>query len=148
MSDLPPAPRDPYPQVPTPRAARPARPGMVTGAAAVLLVSGALNLLLGAISMNAGATFVVPRGGVGRGIVATYLIVSGVFHIVAGWLILKLRPAGRILGIVLAALGMVGGLLQLGSAGTIGVLGMLLYAFVLYGLLTYSFVFEQASSAR
>jgi hypothetical protein len=49
---------------------------------------------------------------------------------------------------VLAVLGIVAGLLQLGSAGVTGILSMLLNAFVLYGLLVYAFVFEQASSAR
>ncbi|HET9672005.1 MAG TPA: hypothetical protein VFQ40_04065 [Actinomycetota bacterium] len=148
MADLPPAPRDPFPGVPTPRPARPTRPGMVTGAAAIMLVAGSLNLLIGVITLNDGATFVLPQGDVGRGPVATYLIVGGLLQLLAGWLILRLRPAGRILGVGLAALGIVAGLLQLGSAGVTGVLAMLLYAFVLYGLLAYSFVFEQAARAR
>jgi hypothetical protein len=148
MSDVPPPPRDPYPSVPAPRPAPPTRPGLVTGAAAILLVSGFLNVLVGVISLDGGATFVVPGGRVGGGPVAVALVAMGALQLVAGWLVLRLRPAGRILGIVLAVLGIVGGLLQLGSAGVTGILSMLLNAFVLYGLIVYAFVFEQASSAR
>jgi hypothetical protein len=72
----------------------------------------------------------------------------GVLQALAGFLVLRLRPAGRVLGIVLASLGIVAGLLQLRSAGVTGLLSMLLNGFVLYGLLAYSFVFEQAASAR
>lgn len=149
MSDVPPPPREPYPSVPTPRPATPTRPGSVTGAAAVMLVSGSLNLLVGAISLSGGATFVVPGGGrVGGGLVAGSLVAFGALQLVAGWLVLRMRPAGRVLGIVLSTLGIVAGLLQLGSTGVTGVLSILLNAFVLYGLLAYGFVFEQASSSR
>ena len=148
MSDQPTPPRDPYPWLPTPRAAPPTRPGLVTGAAAIMLVAGSLNLLVGAISLGGGATFAVPGGRVGGGLVAFPLMVNGALQLVAGWLVLRLRPSGRILGIVLASAGILVALLQLGSAGVTGVLSMLLNAFVLYGLLAYSFVFEQARSDR
>jgi hypothetical protein len=148
--DLPPSPspREPYPAVPTPRPAAPTRPGLVTGAGAILLVSGFLNLLVGAISAQGGATFVMPGGGVGGDAVAFVLVGMGVLQLLAGWLVLRLRQAGRILAIVLATLGIVAGLLQLGSSGATGLLSILLNAFVLYGVLAYAFVFEQASSAR
>lgn len=148
MSDLPPPPRDPTPVVPTPRPAAPTRPGLVTGAAAILMISGFLNVLVGGISLQGDATFVVPGGRVGGGAFATALLLVGAVQLLAGWLVLRMRPAGRILGIVLATLGIVGGLLQLSSAGVTGLLSMLLNGFVLYGLLMYSFVFRQASSAR
>ena len=149
LSDLPTPPPGPFTGVPTPRAAPPTRPGLVTGAAAVMLVAGFLNLLVGLISLSGGTEFVVPGGGrVGGGLVALFLVVNGALQLLDGWLVFRLRPAGRILGIALASLGIVVGLLQLGSAGITGILSMLLNAFVLYGLLAYSFVFEQASSAR
>ena len=107
MSDLPPSPRDPYPAVPTPRPAPPTRAGLVTGAAAILLVSGFLNVLVGVISARDGATFAVPGGEVGGGAIAVALLVLGALQLVAGWLVLRLRSAGRILGIVLASLGIV-----------------------------------------
>lgn len=149
LSDLPTPPPDPFPGLPTPRAAPPTRPGLVTGAAAIMLVAGFLNLLVGVISLSGGTEFVIPGGGrVGGDLVAVFLVAGGVLQLLTGWLVFRLRPAGRILGIVLASMGIVVGLLQLGSAGVTGVLSMLLNAFVLYGLLAYSFVFEQASSAR
>lgn len=121
----------------------------MTGAAAIMLVAGFLNLLVGVISLSGGTEFLVPGGGrIGGGLVAVFLVANGALQLLAGWLVFRLRPAGRILGIALASLGIVVGLLQLGSAGITGVLSMLLNAFVLYGLLAYSFVFEQASSAR
>jgi hypothetical protein len=103
---------------------------------------------VGGISLQGDATFVVSGGEVGGGAFATALLIVGAVQLFAGWLVLRLRPAGRVLGIVLAALGIVGGLLQLNTAGATGLLSMLLNGFVLYGLLMYSFVFRQASSAR
>jgi hypothetical protein len=136
------------PGVPSPRPAAPRRPGIVTGAAAILLVAGTLYLLVGLISLAGGTTFVVGGNDVEGALVSVVLLVGGAFQVLAGWLVLGLRPAGRILGIVVATLGIVGGLLQLGSNGATGVLAMLLDAFVLYALLTYGFVFEQASATR
>ena len=63
----------------------------------------------------------------------------------AGWLVLRLRPAGRVLGIVLASIGIVTGLVQIGSTGGAGLLAIALNAFVLYGLFTYGFVFKTGS---
>jgi hypothetical protein len=136
------------PGVPTPRPAPPRRPGIVTGAAAILLVAGVLYLLVGLISLAGGTTFVVAGNDVEGASVSIVLLVGGTLQLLAGWLVLRLRPAGRILGIVVATLGIAGGLLQLGSDGTTGVLAMLLDAFVLYALLTYGFVFEQAATTR
>ncbi len=146
--DLPPPPRHPDPFTLTPRPARPTRPGLVTGAGAILLVSGFLNVLVGLLSSQGGARFLVPGGQVGGRAVAVALLVVGGLQLLAGWLVLRLRQAGRILGIVLATLGIVAALFQLGSAGATGLLSIVLNGFVLYGLLAYGFVFEQASSAR
>jgi hypothetical protein len=61
-------------------------------------------------------------------------------------LVLRLRPAGRILGIVLASFGILTGLAQLRSTGSSGFLALALNAFVLYGLLTYGYVFKTERS--
>lgn len=121
------------------------RPGAVTGAAGILMVAGALSVFVGLIGVSGdGVDIDLPflRGGSAERLVALGLIVQGALALVAGWLVLRLRPAGRILGIVLASFGILTGLLQLRSTGSSGLLALALNAFVLYGLLTYGFVFE------
>ncbi len=81
-------------------------------------------------------------------VVAAYLIISGGLALLAGGLVLRLRPAGRVLGIVLATLGIVTGLVQIGRTGGPGLLAIVLNAFVLYGLFTYGFVFKNGPSPR
>lgn len=151
MSDLPPPPRDPDAAVPVPRpAAGPVRrPGPVTGAAGVLLVAGALSLIVGLMGVSGDRVNIDPpflEGESAERIAAFGLIVQGALALVAGWLVLRLRPAGRILGIVLASLGILTGLAQLRDTGSSGFLALALNAFVLYGLLTYGFVFKTARS--
>ena len=48
-------------------------------------------------------------------IVGLLLVVQGTPSLLAGWPILRLRPAGRVLGLVLAAIGIIGGLAQFGA---------------------------------
>ena len=111
---------------------------MVTYAGLILLISGALSLLFGIVTLTSDARLLVPEGATSQEVVA----------LVAGWLVLRLRPAGRVLGIVLATLGIVSGLLQIGSTGGPGLLAIALNAFVLYGLFTYGFMFRNQSSPR
>jgi hypothetical protein len=149
MSDIPPPPAwDPAGSVPTPRAAPARRPPMVTYAGLILLISGALSLLFGIVTLTSDARLLVPEDGMSEEVVAGYLIVSGGLSLVAGWLVLRLRPAGRVLGIVLATLGIVTGLVQIGNTGGPGLLAIALNAFVLYGLLTYGFVFKNQPLPR
>ena len=145
MSDIPPPPVwDPSGGVPTPRSAPVRRPTMVTYAGLVLLISGALSLLFGIVSLSTETRLLAPggEGTVSEEVLAGYQIVSGALSLLAGSLVLRVRPAGRVLGIVLASLGIVTGLVQIGSTGGSGLLAIALYAFVLYGLFTYGFVFK------
>jgi hypothetical protein len=123
---------------------------MVTYAALILLISGALSVLIGIVSLSGDTRLLVPgdEGVISEEVVAFYLIVSGSLLLVAGWLVLRLRPAGRVLGIVLASIGIVTGLVQIGSTGGAGLLAIALNAFVLYGLFTYGFVFKSGQSPR
>jgi len=123
---------------------------MVTYAALILLISGALSVLFGIVSLSGDTRLLVPgdEGVISEEVVAFYLIVSGGLLLVAGWLVLRLRPAGRVLGIVLASIGIVTGLVQVGSTGGAGLLAIALNAFVLYGLFTYGFVFKTGQSPR
>jgi hypothetical protein len=152
MSDIPPPPDRSF-QVPTPRPAEaPARrPGAVTGAAAILLIAGALATLFGTMGVSGnGVTVDAPfqaSGESGR-IVAAVLVVQGVLSLLAGWLVLRLRPAGRVLGIVLAVFGIVSGLAQLRNAGSSGFLTLALDAYVVYALFAYGFVFKERPAGR
>jgi hypothetical protein len=121
---------------------------MVTYAGLILLISGALSVLFGIVSLSGDTRLLVPgdEGVVSEEVAAFYLIVSGGLLLVAGWLVLRLRPAGRVLGIVLASIGIVTGLVQIGSTGGAGLLAIALNAFVLYGLFTYGFVFKDERS--
>jgi hypothetical protein len=123
---------------------------MVTYAALILLISGALSVLFGIVSLSGDTRLLVPgdEGVISEEVAAFYLIVSGCLLLVAGWLVLRLRPAGRVLGIVLASIGIVTGLVQVGSTGGAGLLAIALNAFVLYGLFTYGFVFKTGQSPR
>jgi hypothetical protein len=123
---------------------------MVTYAALILLISGALSVLFGIVSLSGDTRLLVPgdEGVISEEVAALYLIVSGALLLVAGWLVLRLRPAGRVLGIVLASIGIVTGLVQVGSTGGAGLLAIALNAFVLYGLFTYGFVFKAGQSPR
>jgi hypothetical protein len=151
MSDLPPPPLE-HPGVPAPMPMTgPARrPGPVTGAAAVLMVAGALSLVAGLLwasgdRVNINLPFL--EGDFER-IAALGLVLQGGLALLAGWLVLRLRPAGRVLGIVLSSLAIVAGLTQLRSGGSSGLLGLALNAFVLYALFTYGFVFKTGQPPR
>jgi hypothetical protein len=123
---------------------------MVTYAGLVLLISGALSVLFGIVSLSGDTRLMVPgdEGVISEEVAALYLIVNGCLLLVAGWLVLRLQPAGRLLGIVLASLGIVTGLVQIGRTGGPGLLAIALNAFVLYGLFTYGFVFKTGRSPR
>ncbi len=149
MSDLPPPPNDPY-GVPVPRAGPPRRPAVVTAAGIILLVAGALYVIGGLVLLNSKGGLALP-GLTGRDVARVAAVVAfilGGLDVLAGWLVLRLSPSGRILGIVIAVLGLVAGITQLGRAGSSGLLSLALYAFVLYGLLAYGFVFKGQASAR
>jgi hypothetical protein len=147
MTSLPPPPEDPYGGLPTPRplAAPVRRPGPITGAAGVLMLGVGLMGVTGD-RVNIDLPFL--EGESAERIAAYWLVIQGGLALVAGWLVLRLRPEGRILGIVLAVLGILTGLAQLGSAGSSGLLGLALDAFVLYALFTYGFVFKNERSPR
>lgn len=123
---------------------------MVTYAGLVLLIAGALLAIFGIVSLSSDTSLLVPggEGAVSEELVAVYLIISGALSLLAGGLVLRLRPAGRVLGIVLASLGIVTGLVQIGSTGGPGLLAIALNAFVLYGLFTFGFVFKTGPSPR
>jgi hypothetical protein len=78
-----------------------------------------------------------------RRVASAVLVLQGAVALLAGWLILRLRPAGRALGIAVALLGILSGLAQGRTMGSSGFLTLALDAFVLYALIAYGFVFKQ-----
>ncbi len=153
MNDIPPPSSDPVPGVPTPRpATRPtSRPPALTGAALILMIAGALLLYFGAMDLTGNGVDIdtpfLDGEDAGR-IIAVILIVQGGLSLLAGWWTLRLRPAGRTLGIVLTVVGIVSALAQLRRSGSSGFLTLALDAFVLYALLTYGFLFKQRPPDR
>ncbi|HYJ61166.1 MAG TPA: hypothetical protein VE032_06845 [Actinomycetota bacterium] len=134
--------------MPTPRpATRPtSRPPALTGAALILMIAGALLLYFGAMDLTGnGVDIDTPflDGEEAGRVIAVILIAQGGLSLLAGWWVFRLRPAGRILGIVLTVVGIVSALAQLRRSGSSGFLTLALDAFVLYALLTYGFLFKQ-----
>ena len=150
MSDLPPPPPAPFPGVPEPRPGPQRRPSALTGAAVILIVAGALAIIGGFLVINRGSRLDLPGvdGEPVAGIIAFVAFVLGGLDVLAGWLILRLSPGGRVLGIVIAVLGLLSGLAQLGRTGASGLLTLLLYGYVLYALIAYGFVFRRGSVDR
>jgi hypothetical protein len=113
------------------------------------VVAGALSLVAGLLWASGRVNIDLPflEGELER-IAALGLVVQGGLALLAGWLVLRLRPAGRVLGIVLSSLTIVVGLTQLRSAGSSGLLGLALNAFVLYALFTYGFMFRSGHPPR
>ncbi len=151
MSDLPPPPTEPSSGVPTPRPLPPRRPGVVTAAGTILIVAGALAIAGGFLLLSSEGDLAVPGldgPDVARVAAVIVFFVAGALEVLTGWLVFRLSPAGRVLGIVIAVIGLLGGLAQLRESGFSGLLQLALYAFVLYGLLAYGFVFRDASAAR
>jgi hypothetical protein len=115
------------------------------------MAAGALLVLFGSIGLtgdrvNIDAPFLEGESA-GR-IAAVVVVIQGALALLAGWLVLRLRPAGRILGIVLVVVGIVSGLAQLSDTGSSGLLTLALDAYILYALLAYGFAFKSQAPAR
>ena len=127
MSDESPPP--PPPGEPT-RNPVPARSGMVTAAGVLLIVGGALGVL-GGFLVLAGAG-VAAGSGVGGffAVVAILILAVGALQIYAGIQVLGLHEQGRMIGIVLAALGGLFSLLSIGRAPGSSIIGLAIDVFI------------------
>jgi hypothetical protein len=127
-------------------AAPPARPGMVTGAAIVLLVLGVLTAILGLFALLAASIFTsgmdIPgmeqfgenaAGAIGGvvAIVGGVFIVFGVLQILSGINLFSARSWARILGIVLCVIGALFGLLALLGSGNSSAQGSPIFGLIL-----------------
>jgi len=120
---------------------------MVTAAGILLLVAGGFSLVGGLIAVSGGDLSLPGLSAGDEGWVVTLFFTVGILETLAGWLVLRLSQAGRILGIVLAIIVVLSDVAQIGSSGSSGLLTLALWAFVLYGLLAYGFVFKPRSTA-
>jgi hypothetical protein len=108
----------------------------VTAAAVLLIVLGALGVLGGLLLLGgAGA-------GAGAGVGGLFLVLAilalavGALEIYAGVQVLALREQGRMIGIVLAAVGGLFALLSIGRTPATSIIQILIAAFIIYALVT------------
>jgi hypothetical protein len=106
--------------IPAPAPAR-RRTATVTTAAIILLVSGALTVL----------TVVLLRPSTGA---MPLFAALGVFQLLGGALVVALLPVGRVLGLVLGAVGVIVGITLLGSSALNGLMTIALNGYVIYAL--------------
>jgi hypothetical protein len=125
----------------------PKRPQLVTAAGVILIVLGALGIFGGLVllaldpgDLNGFSTVNLERVARGFGLLA---MAFGGLEVLAGVLILRLSNAGRILGLVLACLGVVGGLGSLGDGAGVGLLSLGLYGLTVYTLFAHGDVFRR-----
>lgn len=127
----------------------PARPRLVTAAGVILIVLGALQALAGLVLMFVSPELLARIGSIGdinvelvsRGI-GLFSLVVGALEVLAGILVLRLSDGGRILAIVLASIGLLGGIGSLSRGSAPGVVTLGLYAFVIYALFTQGVAFR------
>jgi hypothetical protein len=121
--------------VPVPKAATPVRSNRITAAAVVLLLTAALAaigflIVLATKGSNAGGA----EGRLTRGAALVYLSLAAI-NLVAGVLVLRLRPNGRTIGLIVGSIGIVIGLVSLVSSGW-GLVTIALDGFVVWVLAT------------
>lgn len=118
------------------------RPGIVTAAAVLLFVGAGFGVIVGLLLVAGGNVLGGSIGGAATLIGIVFLVLAGL-QIYAGVLILQLREVGRIIGIVLAAIGVLGALGQLGGNAGSGVVSLAINGFILYALLTTAAYFKK-----
>ncbi|MGZ6544744.1 MAG: DUF7144 family membrane protein [Actinomycetota bacterium] len=133
-------------RVPAPRSAR---PQLVTAAAVILIALGALQALAGMVFL-----FVSPQQladfasmenvsiePLARGI-GFFILVVGSLGVLAGILVLRLSGGGRVFAIVLASIGLMGGIGNVSHGYAPGLVTLGLYVFVIYVLFAHASAFR------
>ena len=148
----PPPPRPDTSRQPDPvRAETAVRPQLVTAAGIILIVLGALQAVAGLVLMTVSPEDLARIGSVGnidlervaRG-VGLFSLVMGGLEILAGTLVLRLSDGGRILAIVLASIGLLGGIAGVSGGSAMGIVTLSLYVFLVYVLFTSRAAFRGA----
>jgi hypothetical protein len=135
--------------IPTPMAAAPGRPSVLTTAAVTFVVLAFIHALAGAVGLavggSSGASQVLPRETTGLTTTwAVAFLVLGGLELAAGLAILRLRVLGRVLGLLLAAGEFLNGVRVLAGGQGLAALGVGVSLFLLYALATTGDVFARA----
>jgi hypothetical protein len=128
-----------------PRAAPPRRPVAITVAGVLLIVAGAFAALAAGLILLTGDGASIE--GVGADVPTVVVLVAlalAALEVGAGVLVLRCAPIGRTLGIVVAALGIVGGLAAIASPQ--GIVTIAIFGFVIYALVTNAQAFRPTSA--
>ena len=104
------------------------RPGMVTAAAVLLIIGAIIGVLAGLLLLTA-----ANLGGIFVG-VALFVLAVSALQLYAGVQILGLKERGRMLGIILAAIGAVLQLASIGRQPATSIISIALSLFVIYAL--------------
>ena len=106
------------------------RPGVVTAAAVLLFIVGGLNAIGGLILITAASigAFLVLIGILSLGIAAA--------EIYAGAQVMALKERGRIIGTILAVVGLVFQLLAIAKAPGSSILGICIQGFIIWALVS------------
>ncbi|GBC87856.1 hypothetical protein HRbin12_01874 [bacterium HR12] len=118
------------------------RPGVVTAAAVLLFIGVAFGLLGGLFAVTGGGFIGGSLGGVAIVFGIVMLAVGGL-EIYAGVQVLALKEQGRMIGLVLAAIGALMSLLQIGASPGSAIIGLAINGFVLYALGTTASAFHR-----
>ena len=126
-----------------------ARPQLVTAAAVILIAIGALQALAGMVFLFVSPQQLASIASMGnvrieplaKGI-GFFILVVGSLEIIAGVLVLRLSAGGRVFAIVLASIGLVGGIGNVTHGYAPGLVTLGLYAFVIYVLFAHASAFR------
>jgi hypothetical protein len=130
------------PGMPPGPAGSPARPQMVTAAAVLLFIGGGLGILGGLLAVAGGGILGGSLGGLAVVLGLIWLAVGGL-ETYAGVQVLALQEQGRIIGIVLVALGALLSLAQIGPSPGSAIIGLAINGFILYALVTNASSFQR-----
>jgi hypothetical protein len=121
---------------PPPDRPSPARPGVLTAAAVLLIIGGALGILFSLL------LFGVADGRALLVVLAVIALVISVLQVWAGTQVLSLREIGRKVGIVLAAIGAVNSLLSIGESPATSIITIAINAFIIWALVQHKEYFR------
>ncbi len=136
--------------IPTPMAAPPRRPPVLTTAGVALLVLAILHGTVGALGLSLGTSPASshPLPAVtATGLTATIgilLLALAALELVAGVLVLRLNGMGRILGLILAGVELLQGLRIVGDGQGTAIFAVAVACFLIYALATTGDVFARA----
>jgi hypothetical protein len=127
--------------VPVPASSRPTRSSSITAAAAILVVIGVFVAAV-AVAFVPGGDVELASTTVSDTAALTALLVMAAAYIVAGVLVYRRHPAGRVLGLAIGALGLLFGIVQLPTSGAAGLPTLGVNGFIIWALASSSASFK------